>query len=204
VSLHQYCSGWKAEYKVWTIKGKTILVDIDVDIPDTQIMCLLPKSTNSFAGQKLFLPATLSADLQQAVILQSIVRILPSRSSSVGEDVPKYIIHSVETGRMLSTTKCVHMLFSPSAKHLAICLGQVLKGGFLEGLLMVWHDAGQSWEDPNFRLLGERVSHNFLDSKGEKSKNFDFHPHLPLLVFGGKYGTFVWHLESDCKFSIDR
>ena len=195
------CSGWTARYKIWSIRRKTVLVDILIDLPQSQVATVLKCSTLEGGRRKLFLPVNFSSDLRHALVLHTLVRILPGDKDQP-EEVQrnnKYVVQCLDLRHFPLDAKSVDTLFSPCAKYLAICVARKIHGRFIEGEILVWRDVSRIEDQPSFELHGKAVSNNFVNSEGQTSRNFAFHPTLPLLVFGGQRKTYVWHLEIEGK-----
>jgi hypothetical protein len=200
----KYCFGWTARYKVWSIRQKRVLVDISIDLPESQVASVLRSPINERGQRRILLPVRLSSNLQRALVLQTLISILPAVQVEPSSEPPgayfkDYNVQNLDETSCFLGAKRVDIRFSPDASYLAICVARTFRGRFIEGEIFIWHVDDEVNGLPTFQPQGKAISHNFMDSKYHTDRNFAFHPTMPLLVFGGKRKTFVWYLDDRSK-----
>lgn len=203
--------GWKATYKVWTLKDKAALFDVEIKLPPEQILNVLSPSLKSQSPWRFAFPVAFSSSLQRILILQTVAQVtfsvLGTSQTSVYSCQTQIL--SPQIGRTRDSYDpqfytVFEPFFSPDESAVAIIESQISRPNIRPIVpsrsLAVWRHFGASTTPLNFVHLGKHFVNNVNSrDKANFRGSVVFHPYLPFIIFPEWDQTSLWFLKERSK-----
>jgi hypothetical protein len=194
--------GWKARYQQRYVQTEDLLFDIEIDLPEEQILTLLVQCMESDTPDRFSFPISFSFDLNRLVILRSLITIQKGPATASGQLAPSLHIQRLEAPTQpdheTENFMTYYSLFSPDAKAVAFVTGRPKNTILDSGNIEIWSEERAQDGVSKFRRKGA-VKASRVSRHSDHSESFAFHPLLPLIAFTEWDRTSLWFFNTDSK-----
>jgi hypothetical protein len=208
--LIQFCSsGWKFRYQRRLVKNEEVTMDLEVDIPQSQVRDMLDQCIASKTPDRFPFPIAFSHDLNQLIVLSSILSVRSKSISDMEKPVFNYKVQLLERTRgTISGADCsgrtAYSIFSPTSEALALVSRPTTSKNRIQEdrKIQVWSDVAADGDWPNYNFRGETTSIRTKSMFDEDASPdlFAFHSTDQVLFYIKWNTTNAWRFDEHGKY----
>jgi hypothetical protein len=212
--LEHLAQDWEVTYDIKAIECQTILYNVRLEIPSSQMRVELEKASRTAKPTEFAFPVAFSADLCQITVLEYLLRVSPADGACFSApSQPNFWVQDLCMRSLWDPTNCnlrehdisllrnecpcsaswYHIMFSPTSKYLAILRGPGRPSSnfmWTRMEFLILRDDGNAFPQPNFSIISRILS---KVSSGVGS--YCFHPTQPILAISQLSVTVLWFFE---------